>query len=149
MNYNKIDIQRLQKAISVRLRLYGIDSNDLKYDFNIPIYDRLLFLMVQKYNSLIQKIIRRSSDKYQSAAQLSKLDREGQKYQFRPWTVNGLLNNQIWPGTVNGLLNKQIWPETVYGLLNKQIWPGTVNGLLNKQIWPVTVNELLNKQIQI
>ena len=46
---------KLEKAISQRLKLYGIDWNDLgnTWDCNLPIYDRLLFLMVKKYNLLI------------------------------------------------------------------------------------------------
>ena len=46
---------KLEKAISQRLKLYGIDWNDLgnTWNCNLPIYDRLLFLMVKKYNALI------------------------------------------------------------------------------------------------
>ena len=47
---------KLEKAILHRLKsIYAVDMNDLEntWKFDLPIYDRLLFLMVKKYNSLI------------------------------------------------------------------------------------------------
>ena len=56
-DFDKIQkLEKLKKLIAIRLwTVYAIDLYDLEntWPYNLPIYDRYLFLLGEKYNALV------------------------------------------------------------------------------------------------